>query len=109
MTIFNSGEYASATCKHGVIADNCRKCEDDYESSRVPAVEVPEDYKTWLEKYQIETEVDGIYEQFCCWAEDVEHAVEQFENASCEEYARKYIVKIYKLVEVPYVNGKSST
>lgn len=27
----------------------------------------------------------------------------------CVEFARQYIVKIYKLVEVPYVNGKSST
>jgi len=41
--------------------------------------------------------------------EDVEHAIEQFENAACEEYARQYIVKIYKLVEIPYVNSKPST
>lgn len=40
--------------------------EDDYESSRVPAVEVPEDYKAGMEQYQVETEIDGVYEQFCC-------------------------------------------
>jgi hypothetical protein len=49
-----------------------------------------------MKHYMIITDIDGLTEVFTCWADDSDHALEQFDDASVEEFSQEYITHMFQ-------------